>query len=113
MTYDTFGGLYEIPNYCIHFPSKYDLPENHKEKPKEEITLRFVVRKGMDTLKVENSNFMKVKVLKKFLAKNFPNINVKSKKIRLFFGGKEMEDEEEIWFYNVGNDSIVLLMVRM
>ena len=113
VTYDTFGGLYEIPNYCIHFPSKYDLPENHKEKPKEEITLRFVVRKGMDTLKVENSNFMKVKVLKKFLAKNFPNINVKSKKIRLFFGGKEMEDEKEIWFYNVGNDSIVLLMVRM
>ena len=32
VTYDTFGGLYEIPNYCIHFPSKYDLPEFHKEK---------------------------------------------------------------------------------
>ena len=26
---------------------------------------------------------------------------------------KEMEDDKEIWFYNVENDSIVLMMIRM
>ena len=112
VTYDTFGGLYEIPNYCIHFPSKYDLPEFHKEKPNEEKQIIFIIRKGMDNIKLKLSNFTKIKQVKIAVAKNFPNINVKSSKVRLFFGGKELEDDKEIWFYNIENDSIILLMIR-
>ena len=36
ITYDASGALYEIPNYCINEPYKYEIVENKKEKPKEE-----------------------------------------------------------------------------
>ena len=35
VSYDALGGLYEIPNYCIHDPMIYDLPQDHKIKPDE------------------------------------------------------------------------------
>ena len=28
VSYDELGGLYEIPNYCVHDPMVYDLPED-------------------------------------------------------------------------------------
>ena len=36
ITYDTSGALYEIPNYCINEPYKYEIIENEKVRPKEE-----------------------------------------------------------------------------
>lgn len=113
VTYDTFGGLYEIPNYCIHFPTRYDLPETHKEKPLEEQNVAFIIRKGGDKIKIKNTNYLSVKQLKHLVVNNFPKINAQENQIRLFFRGKEMEDDKEIWFYNVENDSIVLMMIRM
>ena len=35
VTYDSLGYLYEIPNYCINMPLKYDLPGDDKNKPKD------------------------------------------------------------------------------
>ena len=54
-----------------------------------------------------------MKQLKHLVVNNFPKINAQENQIRLFFRGKEMEDDKEIWFYNVENDSIVLMMIRM
>jgi hypothetical protein len=31
--------------------------------------------------------------------------------IRLFYGGKELQNIEELWNYNIGNGSIVQLML--
>ena len=32
-------------------------------------------------------------------------------KIRLFFSGKEMKDDLEIWNYNVDDDVVIMVMV--
>ena len=32
--------------------------------------------------------------------------------IRLFFGGKELLDQKEIWFYNIENDSIIQMLAK-
>lgn len=115
MTYDTFGGLYEIPNYCIHEPMEYDLPEDHKSKPNE-VQLRLIIRKGAELITLNVSNYTLVAKLKEETHMKFSNIKerekIKRNKIMLFFGGKEMKDDKEIWIYNVIDEAIVLLMIK-
>ena len=107
VTYDSSGALYEIPNYCIHDPKVYDLPENHKVKPKEkEIT--FICRKGIDQAKIKKTNYSLVLDIKTILSKKYKTTK---EKIRLFFGGKELKNEKELWFYNLDDDCVVSFMI--
>ena len=106
ITYDASGALYEIPNYCINEPYKYEIIENEKERPKEEkITFKF---KGTHKTKITCSNYETVEKIKKRLGKKF---EVEIDKIRLFFYGKEMKNNFELWNYNVSQDCVVILMI--
>ena len=107
ITYDSLGGIYEIPNYCINEPYKYALSENKKEKPNEE-KIMFHLRNGLQKTKITCSNYSSVEKIKgKFANKH----NVEPEKIRLFFYGKEMKNNFELWNYNISNDCVVTVMI--
>ena len=105
--YDLTGGLYEIPNYCINDPVRYEIPNINKEKP-EERKITFYVRKQATIIKVSKSNYFNVFELKKYISNK---LNAEPDKIRLFFGGKEMKNDKEIWFYNVTDDVNIIGMI--
>lgn len=107
VSYDALGGLYEIPNYCIHDPMVYDLPEDHKKKPDEK-KIKFKARYGAKHLKLKSSNYSSVKKTKTSVAKK---LGTSYDKIRLFFSGKEMKNDMQLWNYNVDNDVVVMVMV--
>jgi len=107
VTYDLTGGLYEIPNYCINDPVKYELPNTNKEKP-DERRITFYIRKEGNIIKVSKSNYFNIFELKKYISNK---LNAEPEKIRLFFGGKEMKNEQELWFYNVDDKSNIIGMV--
>ena len=107
ITYDSLGGLYEIPNYCINEPYKYELFENKKEKPKEkEIT--FYLRKGIEQTKIKLSNYSKVERVKEEVSKKN---NIDINKVRLFFYGKDLKNNFELWNYNVSQDCVITVML--
>ena len=110
--YDAGGAIYEIPNYCIHEPFEYNIltSRTYKNRPKEE-NIRFKIRKLVTDIAVECKNINTVLQLKNIIA-NIKDFQVeKVETVRLFFGGKELVNIEELWFYNIGNGSIVQLMV--
>ena len=107
ITFDSLGGLYEIPNYCINDPYKYDIIEEKKEKPIEE-KISFYVRKVIDNIKISTSNYTSVEKIKEQLTKKY---NVEIGKIRLFFYGKELKNNFELWNYNVSNDCVIVVMI--
>ena len=107
ITFDSLGGLYEIPNYCINDPYKYDIIEEKKEKPIEE-KISFYVRKVIDNIKISTSNYTSVEKIKEQLTKKY---NVEIDKIRLFFSGKELKNNFELWNYNISNDCVVVAMI--
>ena len=106
ITYDSSGALYEIPNYCINEPYKYEIIENEKERPKEEkIQFHF---KGTHKTKITCSNYETVERVKLKLGKKY---KAEINQIRLFFYGKEMKNDLELWNYNVTQDCVVILMI--
>jgi hypothetical protein len=107
ITYDASGALYEIPNYCINEPYKYEIVENEKEKPKEEkVSFRL---KGTHKTKITCSNYETIEKVKQKIGKKY---KVEIDKIRLFFYGKELKNDLELWNYNVSNDCVVILMIN-
>ena len=106
VSYDALGGLYEIPNYCIHDPMVYDLPEEHKKKPNEK-KIKFKARHGVKYIKLKSSNYSSVKKIKTSVAKK---LGTTFDKIRLFFSGKEMKNDMQLWNYNVDNDVVIMVM---
>ena len=62
-------------------------------------------------IKVENTiTIQNLKEIIKEISTFKKNDDITSNNIRLFFGGKELKDKEEIWTYNVGDDSIIIMM---
>ena len=110
VTYDSLGHLYEIPNYCINMPLKYELPGDLKNKPTNDKEIVITVRKGGDVKTFQVSVLKKVKQVKKFIGKNFNGIQ--SERIRLFYSGKEIDNNKELWEYNIDNNSNILMMVK-
>ena len=107
ITYDSLGALYEIPNYCINDPYKYEIIEDKKEKPKEE-KITFHLRIGIKKIKITCSNYSNVEKVKEKVANKF---GVGREKIRLFFYGKELKNNYELWNYNISPDCIVTVMI--
>ena len=107
ITYDSSGALYEIPNYCINDPYKYEIVENEKEKPKEE-KITFKLR-GTHKTKITCSNYETVNKVKEKVSKKY---KVEIEQIRLFFYGREMKNDLELWNYNVAQDCVVILMIN-
>ena len=106
VTFDRGGEVYEIPNYCINEPIKYDLPESHLKRP-EKKKIGFHGRKGAEQFKIKTENYTKVESIRKNIGKKF---NKSEKNIRLFFRGKEMKDGHELWQYNVQDDDVIIIM---
>ena len=107
VSYDALGALYEIPNYCIHDPMVYDLPEDHKKKPNEK-KIKFKARNGIKNIRLKSSNYSTVKKTKMSIAKK---LGTTYDKIRLFFSGKEMKNDSQLWYYNVDNDVVIMVMI--
>ena len=107
VNYDAYGFLYDIPNYCIQDPFLYDLPNENKIKPKMENIKIFIWKEGK-LIKIKESNYLNVGELKKMLSESF---KCSDDKIRLFFGGKEMKNDKELWFYNITSDCTIMSMI--
>ena len=111
VTYDNKGYLYEIPNYCINDPLEY---EEFKEKApliKEDIEVKIRCFNYEENIKIDNYQLIKE------LKNNIKNKEGFKKKyildnIRLFFGGKELLDNKEIWSYNIQNDSVIQMLAK-
>jgi hypothetical protein len=113
LTYDATGFYYEIPNYCINDPYKYDCPNKKKfiQKPKE-TNINIIIRKVIQEKSYTVSNISLVGDLKNYISKNFENSEIKIELIRLFYGGKELNNNDELWLYNIFEGSIVQMMVK-
>ena len=106
VTYDKSGEVYEIPNYCINEPVSFDLPEMHVKKP-EKKSVSFHIRKGAQQIKIKAYNTTPVEKLKSNIGKKF---ETDEKNVRLFYRGKEMKNENELWVYNIEEDCVVMVM---
>jgi hypothetical protein len=113
LTYDSKGYYYEIPNYCINNPHTFEIPTNEvkKLKPPENV-INVKVRKVIDEKIYSISNYNLIKDLKEAVATSFFEQPFESNKVRLFYGGKDLCDSEEVWTYNIENGSIILLLIR-
>ena len=111
ITYDNKGALYEIPNYCINDPMKYEISEIEYDKttPKSN-NISFIVRYYEKDEKFKKKNKISVLELKKEINNRNKNFHIEN--IRLFFGGKELNNEKPIWFYNIDNKNIVQMLVK-
>ena len=113
VTYDSKGFLYEIPNYCINDPVRYEkLEEENKNMPKKE-NIEIKIRCYSDEGKIKINNYKTIENLKSIISEcNAFKGKYKFDDIRLFFGGKELHNQKEIWFYNIENKSIVQMLAQ-
>ena len=111
VTYDNKGYLYEIPNYCINDPVEYIKLEEKKPTENKDINIKIRCLNIEEKLIINNYN--KISDLKDAIKKCETFIkNYMLDNIRLFFGGKELLDEKEIWFYNIEDDSIIQMLAK-
>ena len=110
ITYDAFGYLYEIPNYCIHWPLRYELDDDESKKPKTNKEIEIIIRNGSDVNNFKVSLFMTGQQLKQTIAERYENILLNN--IRLFYLGKEIDNNKELWIYKIENKSNILMMVN-
>ena len=106
VTYDRNGAVYEIPNYCINDPVKYDFPEMHVKKPKKK-NISYFARKGLKQVKIESSNMDLVEKVKEIIGKE---LEIQDKDVRLFFSGKELKNGNELWKYKIDNECVIIAL---
>ena len=111
VTYDNKGFLYEIPNYCINDPLEYEKFEEKKPLIKEDIEVKIRCFNLEEKIKI--NNFDNITEIKENIKKceKF-NKKYELNNIRLFFGGKELNDKKEVWYYNIQNNSIIQMLVN-
>jgi hypothetical protein len=59
ITYDSRGYYYEVPNYCINPPSKYDIVHNIENKIKPENKIAIVTVRKIPDEKLKN-NYLQI-----------------------------------------------------
>ena len=113
IVFDSKGFLYEIPNYCINFPSKYKIEEIEydKKKPEEE-KINIIIRYYTKQIKSCVSNWKNIFSLKEDIIQLNDYKKIKVDRIKLFFGGKELYNDKELWFYNFQNKSICQMLIK-
>ena len=113
VVYDSKGAIYEIPNYCINDPLQYNIPEIEytKEKPQEQ-KINIILRSFDINIKCNISNWKSISNLKEFLLtqEGYKTININN--VRFFYGGKELLNEKELWFYDIMENSIVQMLIK-
>ena len=111
VTYDNKGFLYEIPNYCINDPLEYEKFEEKKPLIKEDIEVKIRCFNLEEKIKI--NNFDNITEIKENIKKceKF-NKKYELNNIRLFFGGKELNDKKEVWYFNIQNNSIIQMLAN-
>lgn len=115
-TYDGTGAIYEIPNYCINDPFKYDIVDqiiHIKQRPNEKL-IDVIIRNFDKEKKYKIKNTSTILDLKSLISKD-PIIEsevINKEEIRFFFGGKELLNSEGLWCYNIEDRSIINMMVK-
>ncbi len=109
---DIKKNIYEIPNYCIQNPSEYDLKmDSYSDKPNlTEINIKLLYLNKFFEIKMNNLDTIldfKAEILN---MEEFKQLEDNS--ISLFLNDIELEDEKEIWMYNINEDSIIKLIIR-
>jgi hypothetical protein len=109
--YDNAGAIYEIPNYCINEPCEYNIVTTKtfsKKVAEKNISVR--IRKFADDIVVKCKNAWTVLELKGNI-KAIGDISITNpERVRLFFCGKELQNSEELWFYNIEDESIIQIL---
>ena len=82
-----------------------------KKKPKEEV-ITIIIRYYINQIKFKISNWKTILQLKENIIKSKDYKNVSVDNIRLFFGGKELHNDKELWFYNITNKSICQMLIK-
>jgi hypothetical protein len=113
LTYDSQGFLYEIPNYCIHDPVIYEFNHIENKISPEESLINIIIRKAGEKINLQVTNNILISELKKIINNTLNNdVALDYDRIRLFFGGKELHDNRELWFYNIEENSSLLMMYK-
>jgi len=116
LTYDSQGFLYEIPNYCIHDPVFYEISQIENKISPGESLINIIIRKAGDVINLLVSNTILVSEVKRIISNKLNTLSNNSsldyERIRLFFGGKELQDNTELWFYNIEENSSLLMIYR-
>ena len=100
---DKYGNHYIIPNYCINDPYFEQEFKENENVEKVDLKLNLYEVATNTTTTIETNNLASGEELKKlFCEKN--NISMDEYKIRMFFAGKEIENQRYIYQYHIKND---------
>jgi hypothetical protein len=118
--YDSTGFRYEIPVWVINDPVKFSGHELISQMNKilrasttapsdSDLELKLRTVSNPQDVTISISNAVKVKLLKQMYCKQ-KNLSVGS--IRLFFGGKELNDDSCISDYNLENGMVIQVFIK-
>lgn len=113
VVYDANGNLYEIPNYCIHQPSSWNIEKFKLEKPKE-VMIEVCIRYITTDLNLKVSNLLLCQQLKIFIINDeiYKEQNLKQDSLRLFYNGKELKDKDYLYMYNINDRGIIMMTIK-
>lgn len=115
--YDPHGTRYDIPVYILNDPTKFTtgkLAPSKTKRPAKEQLIKIKVRCfqiGAEDISLELSNTSSVEQLKQmYLDKAEKEMEIG--KLRVFFGGKELKDDEDLISNNIRSNTVVQIMLR-
>lgn len=114
--YDAKGNIYEIPNYCIHEPSQWDIQKLKVIKPKEE-KIPLLIKNGVKDFNISTSNLntgydIKEGIVNSFKIDDCEVKTINPARVRLFFRGKEIKDKDFLYQHELFPNSILMMMVK-
>ena len=121
MCYDLQGAIYEIPNYCLNPPALYDIKPKDTNKPEEKILNVIEIFKFKLRLRNLNSefilkisNYVKIENLIDTIVNYLKNEDktVEIHDVKLFYCGKELKREDDLWNYKINEENIVQIFNR-
>ena len=102
------GEHYYVPNYCINDPY-FEKTLTLKDVEEKKLNLILYEASNNKTIKHEFSNHDKGEKIKKIVREKM-NIKENEYKLRLFFSGTEIKDNEYIYQHNLDNDYKIQVM---
>ena len=106
---DRKGNHYFIPNYCINdpfFEKKFEIQEDIKQ---EDIVINIFESSYSEKLELTVSNLLTGEELKQIIMKKL-NISSKNFKIRLFYSGMEIKDNQFLYQHKIKKDYKIQVM---
>ena len=106
---DRKGNHYFIPNYCINdpfFEKKFEIQEDIKQ---EDIVINIFESSSSEKLELTVSNLLTGEELKQIIMKKL-NISSKNFKIRLFYSGMEIKDNQFLYQHKIKKDYKIQVM---